>query len=230
LIGLDGPVNVWAENDVDIQKGNSAMKYLLLCLGGVILAAGQWASADVVYSSYPKGTAGTYNVRGLGIPQPQADAERFTPSANYSFSSAKLALVYFSGLNSFTISLYNDAGPGGTPGAALETFSPVTATPDATTDVVVNSITHPALTSGDNYYLVAVANGTDTYGGWTVVPTNGGPFGFGSSSTDGGTTWSTPINGNAATFEIDGIVPEPATGALLMVGGLALLAARRRNA
>jgi hypothetical protein len=200
------------------------------------LAAISWAmtvasaSADVIYDSYPKGMAGTYSVRGLALPSPQADAERFTPSANYSFSSAKLALVDFSGLNSFTISLYNDAGPGGTPGAALETFSPVAATPDATTDVVVNSITHPMLTSGDNYFLVAIANGSDTYGGWTVVPTAGGPFGFGSSSTNGGMTWSTPINGNAAAFEIDGtVVPEPASLSLLGLGAITLLGRRHRD-
>jgi len=194
---------------------------------GLLLSLGvKWASADVIYDTYPKNVnAGYYTVRSTGLTSPQADAEQFTPSANYSFSSATLALFLVSGTNDFTVSLYDASGPGGTPGIALETFANVAATPDQTTDLVLNSVTHPELLSGDNYYLVAIADGSDTYGGWTLAST---AFDNGTASTDGGVTWGTINNGNAAAFEIDGTVPEPVSLSLVVLGAVALLGRRRR--
>ncbi|MGD0387946.1 MAG: choice-of-anchor R domain-containing protein [Tepidisphaeraceae bacterium] len=142
-------------------------KSALFAMGLFLLSGAQWASADVIYDSYPKNTDTSYDVRSVGLTLPQAVAEQFTPSANYSFSSAKLALFLVSGTNDFTVSLDDASGPGGTPGTALETFTNVAATPDQTTDLVLDSVAHPELLSGDTYYLVAIAVGSDTDGGWT---------------------------------------------------------------
>jgi hypothetical protein len=206
----------------------SQFKPILLTVSLLLAFGVEWTRADVIYDTYPKGTDGYYTVRSVGLSSPQAVAEQFTPSANYSFTSATLALFLVSGTNDFTVSIDDASGPGGTPGAALETFANVAATPDQTTDLTLNSVTHPELLSGDNYYLVAIAEGSDTYGGWTLVPTAGGPFDYGTSSADGGNTWGTINYGNAAAFEIVGAVPEPATLSLLGLGTVALLSHRHR--
>jgi hypothetical protein len=180
----------------------------------------------MIYDTYPKNVnAGYYDVRSTGVIAPQALAEQFTPGANYSFSSATLALFSVSGANDFTVSLYDASGPGGTPGTALETFANVAATPDQTTDLVLNSVAHPELLSGDNYYLVAVADGSDTVGGWTIST---GAFDYATASADGGATWGAINNGNAAAFEIVGTVPEPVSLSLLALGAVGLLGRRRR--
>jgi hypothetical protein len=150
-------------------------------------------------------------------------------SESYSLDSIALAVTFFGlGTNQLDVSLTSDAGD--MPGAILESFSFTDQVPvfDDILDppTVGVSITHPILTPGTTYWLVASAP-DDAKESWFYSPQTA--WGLTASSYNGD-PWSVTPN-TLTAFRITGSpAPVPAPGvALLAALGTALTTALRRR-
>ncbi len=204
------------------------LAFAALCLGAVLTAATATVSANVVYSDYPATSFTAAEVMDLGSGSYQALAASFVPTANYTYTSATLALnnVNGSSANDYTISINSDSNS--LPGTALDTASGVSL--PNTGNLTVSASGPLTIVSGTTYWLVATpaANGDNGY--WYASASYSRPWAYQQSS---GGPWTLDTTGDTPAFEIDGTPngngtpPEPATLALLAFGGLILLARRR---
>ena len=178
-------------------------------------------------------------------------AMAFTPTGDYTLDALQILLLGPSlGTNFATVRLMSDAG--GLPGTVLEsyqvvlsnsTFDPATVNTGALLSMptVINSITHPLLTAGTQYWITA---GTDPNGSamWVMSGELANPLtgsvGPAAALRDDGTWVSAvvnPANGSTlGSFAVEGTeahVPEPATLLLLGsgVGAFARRGLRRRS-
>jgi len=197
---------------------------------GLGLAAADEARADaVVFSNFGPGMSfnisTTWNVSGTNFYGGRVVAQSFTPSANFTFGSAQLAMGIIGGPNILQVVLMTSSG--GFPGAIVETMTLTNAVaPIATGGIVLaNSTLQPLLNAGTQYWIVAFAPEDDTFMGWnlslndfsTPVLLNG------SHSLTGPWEFSAP----RGAFQINGAsVPEPAT-MLLLGTSLTVMALRR---
>ncbi len=208
-------------------KATLAMAALMsLAMAG----AAAMASANVVYTDYPANYSSLARITdAYGGPGYQAWANSFVPAANYTYTSATLALRDDNGTaNSYTISINSDSS--NLPGTALDTVSGVSLSSNS--DLIVAAAGPLTLVSGTTYWLVAIPAATGDNAAW-YFPSTTPP---GSTSAWEGTSggpWKASSNAPSTAFEIDGTpngngtTPEPATLALLAFGGLILLARRR---
>jgi hypothetical protein len=123
---------------------------------------GSLAPTSVVYSNFGPGmsfdSSGGYVVSG-GFPgdtERQAVSQQFTPSANYTFDDAEVAVSNYTGPN--TLTAYLQADSNGLPGAVIEAI-PIVA-PSVGTEAAVltaDSTLFPVLQSGTPYWLTLVA-------------------------------------------------------------------------
>ena len=199
---------------------------------GLGLAAASEARADaVVFSNFGPGmtfnTSTTWNVSGTNFFSGRVVAQSFTPSANFTFSSAQLAMGIVGGPNILQVVLMTSSG--GFPGAIVETITLTDAVAPIGTGgiVLANSALQPLLSAGTQYWIVAFAPEDDTFMGWnlslndfsTAVLLNG------SHNLTGPWEFSAP----RGAFQVNGTpVPEPAT-MLLLGGSLTVIALRKRK-
>lgn len=188
------------------------------------------AHADTVYSNIDPGDSfgpgiaiglvpftGTFNYAGVG----------FTPGQNYDLDSLELAVSLTSGPN--VLDVYVMSSLGGLPDQVLESFALANQlTPVAATGLVtIDSIVHPELEAGQQYWVVA-AGGPTTFAFWQQnVHGIEGPNVSGTSLTtlvrdsDANVIEALDVNGT--------VVPEPGN-AMLVAGALLLgLAYRTRK-
>lgn len=98
---------------------------------------------------------GVFNYAGIG----------FTPSQAYTFDSTELAISLSSGPN--VLNVYLMGSSSGLPSGVLESFDLTGAlsTNPSTSLVTIDSVTHPLLDAGMQYWIVA-AGGPETYASW----------------------------------------------------------------
>ena len=128
-------------------------------------------SVAVIYSNFGPGMAfdadpfhgWTINgFLGPGIGQ-QAIAQQFTPSADYTFSAAEVALVLFSGPNSIRVLLQADAS--GLPGGVVEEIRVGGLAPTPSV-ITATSELSPLLRGGTPYWLTVAAGADGVLAGW----------------------------------------------------------------
>jgi len=179
------------------------------------------------------GSAGAGSCSGVGT---VTDADAFTPSSTYLLSSVEIALSYFAGTNSATVTLRSDSAD--TPGTVLETWN-VTGLPNEPTNgsqlQTLSATSSITLTAGTQYWIEVAAGGNSTYVAWNLNNT-----GTGGNSSSTGTTWTsyqgtgtTPSGGVQGAFAVFGTgvttAPEPSTWLLLGAGLLVIIVAKSRG-
>jgi hypothetical protein len=204
-------------------------RFRVAALALFVVAAGQ-ARADVLYNNF--GPGDTYDTRdaaiigrfpGDTVTWVQGDPFRVT-GADYTLDRLTLALGWFSGPNQVDVQFRADAG--GLPGAVIESFHLTDLGPlfQNNPPVVANSVLHPLLSAGAQYWVTASAS-DQTDVGWNTNSTgdtgphaqsqNGGPFNVITSDRGAYRVEATPSP-----------VPEPGTLLLCGIGGLGLLGYR----
>ncbi len=189
------------------------------------------AEAEVVYSTL--GPGDSYNgMVGLTVGFPisganyYAEAGAFTPASTVSFDEVDLAVTWPGAGRGSAILVQLRTDNSGLPGSVLEAFTfsnlPVSGTVSSGDLLEGESVLHPELFAGAQYWVAVVPNGDDIFDSWNdSLPAVLGPQ---SSSTNGGLTWPTPTDHTQGAFRVDGSpVPEPSTLALLAAGALGLL-------
>ena len=201
-----------------------AVIVLALVLAGLQVRSAS-ASTVTVYSDF--GAGNSYNtLSGWVISGPSAtvgsfeDAFPFTPSGDFSFVSANIGELLESGTNGITVTLA--ANNSGTPGAAIESLTAV-GSPNkfVSTIVEADSVTHPELHSGVEYWLVVSTTGSN------VVQWDWNSIGVtGDWQEHNGGAWSHNTSA-AGAFSINGTpivpVPEPASLVMFASGILAAI-------
>jgi hypothetical protein len=169
-----------------------------------IVFAGLNAKADnvaVIYSnfgsnmSFDTNTAHSYFVTGSSFPSKcptsapcitsESLAVQFTPSTNYTFTKAQLAVFLESGTN--TLDVYIESDSSGFPGSIITAFQvndQMTSSPgiigvgDSLPGVsLLQGLADPTLTQGTAYWLVAYAPTADTQAAWSWNSTHDSPNG-----------------------------------------------------
>ena len=209
----------------------------LFCL----LAASSAAQATPLFSNFSAGH-GYDTSAGLAVGDGNLDgsanyaqASAFTAGATATLGSIVIALsdVFGAGQPApVTVALRSNSG--GTPGGVLESFTIAAGTIGTlglnNATLVLNSITHPSLNNGTQYW-VAVSTSLTNLISWNFNNSNDLTDGVEAQSLDGGGSWAAAFGNTRGAFEVDPYVPavpEPGTPALL-AGGLAAWLGRRRR-
>jgi hypothetical protein len=153
----------------------------------------------------------------------------FTPSQTYTFEDVELAMSLSRGPNDVNVYLMGDSG--GLPSGIIESFDVNGALPSSpgTSLVTFDSVTHPLLQSGVQYWIVA-AGGPLTTAMWQQNVHNVmGP------NVSGPTLASLVRDSNSnviEAYQVDGaaIVPEPESWLLVLTGAAALMLRMCRSA
>jgi PEP-CTERM motif len=193
------------------------------------------ARADIiVYSTFgePGDTftnGGAFLVYGSASGGYVAPAMEFTPSASVTLD--KIRFAFTTPNTGYTNDVILAANSSGAPGSALETLSAISTTNTGGlfngTILTENSVVHPGLVAGQNYWLVLQPHDptTSDVGGWLI--SNPPVSGTSAARVTPNGAWSVATSQTQAAFEIDGVsasaTPEPASLVLCGVGVLGLL-------
>ncbi len=205
------------------------LAFAALYFGAALTAVTTTAAANIIYTDYPAifSSSALVTDQAGGPVSYQSVAAPFVPAANYTYTSATLALRDDGGsANNYTISIDSDSS--NLPGTALDTVSGVAVSSNSDLTVLASGVL--TLVSGTTYWLVAIPAQSSDNAVWYASSAAAGYPAYQSSS---GGPWNTyAASGPLPAFEIDGTptgngtTPEPATLALLALGGLILLARR----
>lgn len=194
-----------------------------------LLTVATGAHAVVAFSNFGPldefGTGSGYTIGGpTSVVGNFSQGEQFVSGASGSLDSIRLALQHVAGLNSFSVTLHEDAGDA--IGSAITTWSGSGLGSFGSTFILNlnNAFPEIELTAGTKYWVIAGAF-EDTWSAWMI--NNQGDMGGHAVSADGGQTFGYSTN-NRGAFEVNVVVPEPASmGAI--AAGLASMALRRRR-
>jgi len=204
------------------MKGLSPLARAFASLSLIATFAATGRAGTIVYSNIQPGDifgpgvgigfipfTSTFNYAGVG----------FTAGQDYTFQSMELAASLISGPN--VLDVYLMGSLGGLPSGILESF---TLNNELSTDpasglVTIDSVTHPLLAAGMQYWVVA-AGGPTTFASWQQNVHNvQGPNVSGPTLTS---LVRDPNSNVIEALEVDGTTtPEPASWTL-MLGALAL--------
>ena len=181
------------------------------------------ANADVIFSNLGAGDTFLFLGQTLSVGSPigadQDQGSSFTPLNDFVLTNIELAVDLVSGPNLLDVWLMRDAG--NQPGTIIETFHFVDAMGafgGIHPVLSANSLVHPILTAGNQYWLIASTPGPDEWAVWHLNST--GDFGPNSFRADLG-PWVTSNMGLRSVFRITGTpvaIPEPTLLLLLGVG------------
>jgi hypothetical protein len=205
-----------------------------LGVGALAFAAPAVSRADVLlFSNFAAGfsyNTGLANIVGNDfVGDNLAEGDSFKSSASATFNAISIALsCSFGCLDSFVVSLTADSGD--SPGSALESFNVPGGSlgPFGSNNppLILNSVSHPFLTGGTQYWVTVTNDGNDAIG-WNLNST--GDVNDEAISADGGSTWFSPgalgLSLTPGALQVSGSVPEPAAVGLLATV-LLLLGAR----
>jgi uncharacterized protein (TIGR03437 family) len=135
--------------------------------------------------------------RYIGLIPPSSsyvDGAAFTPGGqNYTLTQVQANLSFSSGVNDMIISLYSDSAE--TSGSLLESWNLSGLLTSAPSIITMNSVAHPSLLAGHQYWLTAGMSQPTSIGVWwsnnlgingiTSNSLNGGPFTIFPITTDG---------------------------------------------
>ena len=139
----------------------------------------------------------------------QALSERFTPSADYTFTAAKVAVALNGGPNGINVFLQADSN--GQPGRVIEEI-PLAGLGVTPAVFTASSTQHPILQRGTPYWLTLVAGAAGVTAGWFWNSIGDASNSTGLTVTQGGSPsgpWPNPNSGPVQTrgaFEIDDAV------------------------
>lgn len=204
----------------------------------LLFSAARLHADTVVYSNFS--ATGGFNtgegyVVGSAGGVDQVIANAFTPTANYTFADAILALGVRSGLD--TVSVYLESDSGGVPGVILATLFQTQPIPPSSSPAGIQftCTTCPELEAGVQYWLVAQEPSSVTVilWDWTLpkdISSNNFVYDETGSSTG---PWTFDNGAVRSAFEIDGTVftgtPEPGSLILFGSGLIGFGAALRRR-
>jgi len=202
------------------------LKAVRICmiLSLAFMASAAVAAADsIIFSNLGPGDTYDPGVE-YAVSGPLSQAEEataigqpFVPIADFRFDSVEVALNWLLDTNAATVSLRSDLG--GQPGSVLESFqfANLPHASSSNTDLALgDSLQHPVLHAGSQYWIVATADG-DAFMGWALNDT--GQFGTTIRINDDG--WTARPDLASAAFRVRGsqvetVVPEPTS--LLLLG------------
>lgn len=158
------------------------------------------------------------------------NASAFTSAGSFVLDTIELGMTHETGANELDIFFASDAS--GVPGTVLETFHLSNAVPgplEPPSPIMVTSLLHPLLTSGNQYWVFASAPATGSWLVWNL--NNTGDIGPTADRIDGG-AWVLVEDDLRGAMRINGTavaaIPEPSTYALMLAGlGLVVFAAKR---
>ena len=193
--------------------------FLGLIVGATADAATSYA--DVIFSNLGAGNS-YYCCGGSTVSGPSsfsnsyaAQGEGFTSPGHYNITQINIALTNASGTNGAYISLWTNVG--GLPGAILGNWT-VTNLPQfgttSNTLATISDITGITLTVGGSYYRIAEPIASDTLDVWNDNVTGAG----GPHVQDTGAGFVNTCCAPNGAYEVLGVIPEPSTFAILIVG------------
>jgi hypothetical protein len=197
-----------------------------------LATAGATRADQIIFSNFGPGmtfdTRSGILISGSNVLGGHVVAQAFTPSADFSFSNAQLAMGILSGPNILQVVLMTSSG--GFPGTILETITLTNAVAPFTSAgiVLANSTLHPMLNSGTQYWLVAFAPDANTSMGWMQSLNDFSSLYRGNSFHSLTGPWP-EVGFRGFALQLEGApIPEPAT-MLLLGPALAIMELRRRR-
>jgi len=151
----------------------------------------------------------------------------FTPSVNARLASLTLSLA-IAGTNVVDVKLHDDAG--GVPGADVESFHLIDPIAPSSTDppLVIDSVCHPHLLAGTQYWL-SVHAASSIQGWWWSVDNQDSQGTLARFRTDDPPPRWRTFDTTLGVFRVEGLSPVPEPGTLALVGGGLLVLFRRRR-
>ena len=189
--------------------------------------------ADIIYSNFNATPGNLYNPSGAAIggatsiPGRYDQAFAFVSPANYLLTGLNIPLELVEGTNDAVISLWDNNG--GVPGSALTGWvtGPVPLNPQCCGFQSLVANDPVTLLAGQTYWVLAVANGSNTWISWSY--NNIGAVGSDALRHSDG-AFQVDNNSLMAAFQVLGTpVPEPTTETLVFAGCFLLAGMRGKR-
>jgi hypothetical protein len=185
---------------------------LLAVVFGIVLGPVVSSEAAIIFSTFGPGDSFAPNSYwGAGrdfTGRTWASAMAFSPTSTADLDRIEVPVAWFEGTNSIRVQLLEDNA--GSPGDVLEAFAlaNLPSHDDTYFPTVLDSVLHPELVAGAQYWLTVLPGADDTFVGWNMSWPK--VRGWLAGSFDVGVTWYPPSDARLAAFQIEGAdVPEP---------------------